>query len=55
MKKPFDITEQDKKRILHLHLEEKQNLTDNIEKLKITISKEVRLKNLKEIMTVYAS
>lgn len=25
MKKPFDITEQDKKRILHLHLEEKQN------------------------------
>ena len=39
----------------HIILEEKQNLTDNIEKLKITISKEVRLKNLKEIMTVYAS
>lgn len=36
-------------------LQEKQNLVANIEKLKKTISKEVRLNNLKEIMTVYAS
>ncbi|PJJ10958.1 4-alpha-L-fucosyltransferase (glycosyl transferase family 56) [Flavobacterium sp. 1] len=34
--------------------EEKKNFTDNIEKLKKTISNEVRLNNLKEIMTVYA-
>jgi dTDP-N-acetylfucosamine:lipid II N-acetylfucosaminyltransferase len=34
--------------------EEKQNLTTNVEKLKQTISKEVRLDSLKEIMTVYA-
>jgi len=35
-------------------LKERKNFESNIEKLKVTISKEVRLKNLKEIMTVYA-
>lgn len=35
-------------------LEERQNLKSNIEKLKVNISREVRLNNLKKIMTEYA-
>lgn len=53
--KTYDANLIDQYDLESIILQEKQNLGTTIEKLKITISKEVRLNNLKEIMTVYAN
>ncbi len=51
MKTPLDISEQDKKRILHLHLEEKQNSGTRLSEQ--DIDRSIRNENPKQVVNRY--
>lgn len=53
--KTYDTNLIDQYDLESIILQERQNLKTTIEKLKVTISEEVRLNNLKAIMTAYAN